>query len=306
MFVKIAQNIIKYLGYFCKKINLEQSKSAQSRNSTTPPKKNYAPHAWQRSILVWLLGRPICSSPSTRKELHAQTHWSRTWTYSSHWAHPYVTACFRIERNTSRWGRHGQTKAQRTQPFQGLDPGSPEWSRTRTDPRDRRCRSRRDRRVGPFVAGPRADPACHSSLGGEACVVRQQIRAPPGDAENEPGLEQVDEDPELARAAGQRGGDEAEWSGRDQDVKRRPSVASLDQSLWIKSNIITIFSIFISPVLLNSIFVSDIFVNIIKIIHIIIIITIIIRHSVASWEFKNTEISQISLTLNNVVIMFTC
>lgn len=44
MFVKIAQNIIKYLGYFCKKINLEQSKSAQSRNSTTPPPQKKIMH----------------------------------------------------------------------------------------------------------------------------------------------------------------------------------------------------------------------------------------------------------------------
>ena len=31
--------------------------------------QNYALHAWQHSILVWLLGQSICSSPST-KELH--------------------------------------------------------------------------------------------------------------------------------------------------------------------------------------------------------------------------------------------
>ena len=31
--------------------------------------KNYATHAWHNSIVVWLLGRSSCSSPST-KELH--------------------------------------------------------------------------------------------------------------------------------------------------------------------------------------------------------------------------------------------
>ena len=31
--------------------------------------KNYATHAWDNSLIVWLLGRSSCSSPST-KELH--------------------------------------------------------------------------------------------------------------------------------------------------------------------------------------------------------------------------------------------
>ena len=35
--------------------------------------KNYATHSWHNSQHVWLLGRSSCSSPSTTKELHAQT-----------------------------------------------------------------------------------------------------------------------------------------------------------------------------------------------------------------------------------------
>ena len=44
------------------------SSSSSSSRRWTP--KNYTTHAWHNSIVVWLLGRYSCSSPST-KELHA-------------------------------------------------------------------------------------------------------------------------------------------------------------------------------------------------------------------------------------------
>jgi len=65
------------------------------------------------------------------------------------------------------------------------------------------------------------DPRSHQGLGGEAGLVRQQVRAPPGGAEDQPGLEQADEDPELAGSVGPGRGDETERVGRDEDVESR-------------------------------------------------------------------------------------
>ncbi len=55
-------------------------------------------------------------------------------------------------------------------------------------------------------------------------MVRGEVCRPPGDAENEPGLEQIDADQEFVVAVGSSGRDSTKRIGRDPDVKIRPEV----------------------------------------------------------------------------------
>ncbi len=61
-------------------------------------------------------------------------------------------------------------------------------------------------------------------MGGQTDVVRGEVCRPPGDPEDEPRVEQVDEDQELVDAVGSSGRDSTKRIGRDPDVKSRPEV----------------------------------------------------------------------------------
>jgi hypothetical protein len=52
-----------------------------------------------------------------------------------------------------------------------------------------------------------------AGLGSQADVVRGEVLKSSGNVEGEPGLEQVDADPELARSIGSSGGNTAKWIG---------------------------------------------------------------------------------------------
>jgi hypothetical protein len=52
-----------------------------------------------------------------------------------------------------------------------------------------------------------------AGLGSQADVVRGEVFESPGNVEGEPGLEQVDADPELARSIGSSGGNTAKRIG---------------------------------------------------------------------------------------------